>query len=134
MNRFAVFGNPISHSLSPMIHNEFSNELGIDMSYEKILSPIDEFEFTANQFINDGGLGFNITLPFKVEAFNFSQELTSNASAAGAVNTIKISSITNFRTPGRPPWRSMLAAACSAADIDVEPAADGWELSLQWHG
>ena len=90
MNRFAVFGNPISHSLSPMIHNEFSNELGIDLSYEKILSPIDEFEFTANQFINDGGLGFNITLPFKVEAFNFSQELTSNASAAGAVNTIKI--------------------------------------------
>ena len=90
MNRFAVFGNPISHSLSPMIHNEFSNELGINLSYEKILSPIDEFEFTANQFINDGGLGFNITLPFKVEAFNFSQELTSNASAAGAVNTIKI--------------------------------------------
>ena len=44
------------------------------------------------------------------------------------------SSSTNFRTPGRPPWRSMLAAACSAADIDVEPAADGWELSLQWHG
>ena len=66
MNRFAVFGNPISHSLSPMIHNEFSNEFGIDLSYEKILSPIDEFEFTANQFINDGGLGFNITLPFKV--------------------------------------------------------------------
>ena len=90
MNRFAVFGNPISHSLSPMIHNEFSNELGIDLSYEKILSPIDEFELTANQFINDGGLGFNITLPFKVEAFNFSQELTSNATAAGAVNTIKI--------------------------------------------
>ena len=90
MNRFAVFGNPISHSLSPMIHNEFSNEFGIDLSYEKILSPIDEFEFIANQFINDGGLGFNITLPFKVEAFNFSQELTSNATAAGAVNTIKI--------------------------------------------
>lgn len=44
------------------------------------------------------------------------------------------SSSTSFRTPGRPPWRSMLAAACSAADIDVEPAADGWELSLQWRG
>ena len=44
------------------------------------------------------------------------------------------SSSTNFRTPGRPPCRSMLAAACSAADIDVEPAAGGWELSLQWRG
>ena len=90
MNRFAVLGNPIIHSLSPMIHNEFSNELGIDLSYEKILSPIDEFESTANQFINDGGIGFNITLPFKVEAFNFSQELSSYAIAASAVNTIKI--------------------------------------------
>ena len=65
MNRFAVFGNPISHSLSPMIHNEFSNELGIDLSYEKILPPIDEFELTANQFINDGGLGS--TSPFHLK-------------------------------------------------------------------
>ena len=40
MKRFAVFGNPINHSLSPMIHNEFANELGIELSYEKILSPI----------------------------------------------------------------------------------------------
>ena len=69
MNRFAVFGNPISHSLSPMIHNEFSKELGIDLSYEKILSPIEEFVLTANEFIKGGGKGFNITLPFKVEAF-----------------------------------------------------------------
>ena len=90
MNRFAVFGNPIDHSLSPMIHNEFSKELGIDLSYEKILSPIEEFALTANEFIEGGGKGFNITLPFKVEAFNFSEELTSNASAAGAVNTIKV--------------------------------------------
>ena len=36
MNRFAVFGNPIDHSLSPMIHNEFSKELGIELSYENM--------------------------------------------------------------------------------------------------
>jgi len=90
MNRFAVFGNPISHSLSPMIHDQFSKEFDIELSYEKILSPIDEFALTAEQFIKDGGSGFNITLPFKIEAFNFSEELTSNAKAAGAVNTIKI--------------------------------------------
>jgi len=90
MNRFAVFGNPISHSLSPMIHNEFAKELGIELSYEKILSSVDEFVLTAEKFIEDGGLGFNITLPFKVDAFNFSEERTSNAKVAGAVNTIKI--------------------------------------------
>ena len=90
MKRFSVIGNPINHSLSPMIHNEFSKQFGIDISYEKILSPIDKFALTAEQFIKDGGSGFNITLPFKIEAFNFSEELTSNAKAAGAVNTIKL--------------------------------------------
>ena len=90
MKRFAVFGNPINHSLSPMIHNEFANELGIELSYEKILSPIGDFALTANEFIKDGGLGLNITVPFKLDAFNFSEELTSNARAAGAVNTIKV--------------------------------------------
>ena len=76
MNRFAVFGNPIDHSLSPMIHNEFSKELGIELSYEKILSPIDEFEFTANEFIEGWRLRFQHHASFKVEAFNFSEELT----------------------------------------------------------
>ena len=90
MKRFAVLGNPISHSLSPLLHDAFSRKCNIELSYEKILSPIDEFEFTASKFICDGGVGFNVTVPFKIEAFNFSQELTSNAIAAGAVNTIKI--------------------------------------------
>ena len=90
MKSFAVIGNPISHSLSPVIHNAFSKEFNIELSYEKILSPIDEFEFTASKFISDGGVGFNVTVPFKIEAFDFSQELTSNAIAAAAVNTIKI--------------------------------------------
>ena len=90
MNRFAVIGNPINHSLSPMIHNEFSNEFNIEISYEKMLSPIGEFSLTAEKFIQNGGSGFNITLPFKIDAYSFSEELTSNAKAAGAVNTIKI--------------------------------------------
>jgi len=90
MNKFGVIGNPIDHSLSPMIHNEFSKQFGIDISYEKILSPIDEFTVTAEKFIKNGGSGFNITLPFKIDAYSFSEELTSNAKAAGAVNTIKI--------------------------------------------
>ena len=90
MNKFSVIGNPINHSLSPMIHQEFAKEFGIDLSYEKILSPVDAFNLTAEKFISSGGLGFNITLPFKINAYSFSENLTENAKAAGAVNTINI--------------------------------------------
>ena len=70
MNRFAVFGNPINHSLSPMIHNEFSKELGIELSYEKILSPIEGFALTAHEFIEGGGKGFNFKGKRYVETFS----------------------------------------------------------------
>jgi len=89
MNKFGVIGNPIDHSLSPMIHGEFAKEFDIEISYEKILSPVEAFDLTAEQFISGGGFGFNITIPFKLNAYNFSKELTPDAKAAGAVNTIK---------------------------------------------
>ncbi len=90
MSKYAVIGNPINHSISPMIHAQFSKEFGLAISYEKILSPIDKFHNTVKQFIDAGGLGFNITLPFKIQAHDLSKNLTPNAKAAGAVNTIKI--------------------------------------------
>ena len=90
MNKFAVIGNPIHHSLSPTIHAKFSKQIGISMSYEKILAPLDGFTTTANKFVSSGALGFNITVPFKVEAYNLVDDYTLNAKTAGAVNTIKV--------------------------------------------
>ena len=90
MNKFGVIGNPIDHSLSPMIHHEFAKEFDIEISYEKILSPVEAFNLTAEKFISTGGIGFNITLPFKINAYSFSKDLTEDAKAAGAVNTIKV--------------------------------------------
>lgn len=90
MYKLAVFGNPIKHSLSPAIHTQFADQTGLKVSYTKILSPVESFNQTAQQFINKGGHGFNITVPFKLDAFNFATELTLNAQTAGAVNTIKI--------------------------------------------
>ena len=90
MNKYAVIGNPIHHSLSPTIHAQFAKQIGLSMSYEKILAPLDGFTFTAKSFINSGALGFNVTVPFKVEAFNLVDEHTLNAKTAGAVNTIKV--------------------------------------------
>ncbi|BBB23578.1 shikimate dehydrogenase [Isorropodon fossajaponicum endosymbiont JTNG4] len=90
MYKFAVFGNPIKHSLSPNIHTQFAQQTGFEVSYDKILAPIDDFSSSAQAFINQGTNGFNITVPFKLDAFEFANELTLNAQTAGAVNTIKI--------------------------------------------
>lgn len=90
MNKYAVIGNPVHHSISPIIHAQFSQEFGLEISYEKILSPIDQFQGTVKKFIDSDGQGFNITLPFKIQAHNLSKALTPNAKAAGAVNAIKI--------------------------------------------
>jgi shikimate dehydrogenase len=90
MNKYAVIGNPIHHSLSPTIHAQFAKQIELSMSYEKILAPLDGFTVTVKNFVSSGALGFNITIPFKVEAYNLVDEHTLNAKTAGAVNTIKV--------------------------------------------
>ena len=90
MNKYAVIGNPVYHSLSPTIHAQFAKQIGLSMSYKKILAPLDGFSVAAKNFISSGALGFNITVPFKVEAFDLADEYTLNAKTAGAVNTIKV--------------------------------------------
>jgi len=90
MNKYAVIGNPIHHSLSPIIHAQFAKQIGLSISYEKILAPLDGFTAAAKNFVSSGALGFNITVPFKVEAHYLVDECTLNAKTAGAVNTIKV--------------------------------------------
>ena len=90
MNKYAVIGNPIDHSLSPAIHAQFAKQIGLSVSYEKIQAPLDGFTVAAKNFISSGALGFNITVPFKVEAYDLVDEYTLNAKTAGAVNTIKV--------------------------------------------
>jgi shikimate dehydrogenase len=65
---FAVIGNPIHHSLSPQIHAAFAKENGLDIDYESVLSPLDQFKNTMHQLIQQKFTGANVTLPFKKEA------------------------------------------------------------------
>ncbi len=90
MDLYGVFGNPIKHSLSPVIHTQFAKQTGLDINYEKILAPINDFSSSAHQFIDQGAKGFNITVPFKLDAYQLATKLTINAKTAGAVNTIKV--------------------------------------------
>lgn len=87
MDRYAVFGNPIAHSRSPFIHSFFADETGEDISYEKILAPLDGFREAVRKFFSEGGRGCNVTVPFKEEAFAMCESLP-RAEAAGAVNTL----------------------------------------------
>lgn len=89
MDKYAVFGNPIAHSKSPFIHQQFAEQLQIDHPYGRVLAPVDDFVPTLNAFFDAGGKGANITVPFKEEAFARADELTERASLAGAVNTLK---------------------------------------------
>jgi len=87
-DRYAVFGNPIGHSKSPIIHAAFARQTGQDITYEAILAPLDGFAETVDAFIASGGRGANVTVPFKQEAFQLVTRLTPRAELAGASNTL----------------------------------------------
>lgn len=88
-DRYAVFGNPISHSKSPLIHAAFAEQTGQDISYEALLAPLDGFAAAVDAFRAVGARGANVTVPFKLEAFEYATELTERARLAQAVNTFK---------------------------------------------
>lgn len=88
-DRYAVFGNPIAHSKSPLIHTAFAEQTRQDLLYERQLVEPNKFIETARQFFASGGSGLNITVPFKLEAFELADVLSERAEAAGAVNTLK---------------------------------------------
>lgn len=88
METYAVFGNPIAHSKSPFIHQQFAQQLNIEHPYGRVLAPINDFINTLNAFFSAGGKGANVTVPFKEEAFARADELTERAALAGAVNTL----------------------------------------------
>lgn len=88
MDKYAVIGNPINHSKSPQIHHMFAQQAEDEIMYEALLSPIDEFKETVEAFRKGGGMGLNVTVPFKQEAWELADELSDYAKRAGAVNTL----------------------------------------------
>ena len=84
---FAVIGNPIHHSLSPQIHRAFAKEAGLDIDYEAVLSPLDEFKNTIHKLIAQKLHGTNVTLPFKKEAYELATTRSNHTRIAEVVNT-----------------------------------------------
>jgi len=90
MIKAAVIGDPISHSLSPKIHNFFLEKYQINGSYQAIQITKDDLEKEVLSLINQGFAGFNITLPHKETIFKLCHYKSKSAILSGAVNTIII--------------------------------------------
>ena len=90
MDRYAVIGQPIDHSLSPDIHHAFAEQIGEELRYEKLSSPAGGFAAAAQAFFQSGGCGLNVTSPFKGEAHDWVDRADPEAHFCGAVNTISL--------------------------------------------
>ncbi len=88
MKRYAVFGQPVLHSLSPRIHQAFAKQVNVQMTYTAIESAPGDFPGTLSSFARGGGEGGNVTLPHKQRAAELCAVLSARAKRAGAVNTL----------------------------------------------
>ena len=97
-----VAGNPVAHSLSPDIHHGFARSLGNEVNYQRLCFPLDGFKVGASKFFAVGGLGLNVTVPFKREACDYASRLDPVAAAAGAVNTLAMQhgEVVGYNTDG----------------------------------
>ncbi|HWU68484.1 MAG TPA: shikimate dehydrogenase [Stenotrophobium sp.] len=88
MDRYAVIGQPVAHSKSPYIHNEYARQTAQAMRYEAVEVGVDALVPTLKRLHDEGYLGVNITLPHKVAVAALCETISERAALAGAVNTL----------------------------------------------
>jgi len=88
VDRYAVVGNPVAHSLSPRIHASFAEQTGQNISYRAIELPVEAFITGIQDLQQQGFSGVNVTVPFKREAWELCSQRSPRAADAGAVNTL----------------------------------------------
>lgn len=85
-----IFGNPVAQSKSPEMQKQFAKNAGINLEYLKVLAPLDNFSGALKEWVDNGIIGANITIPFKEDVLKCCDHLTEEATLAQAVNTIRI--------------------------------------------
>jgi shikimate dehydrogenase len=86
--QYAVFGQPIAHSLSPRIHAMFATQFGIALEYRAIEAGRNDFARALDAFARAGGVGANVTLPLKQDALALCADVSDRARSCGSVNTL----------------------------------------------
>jgi len=88
-DRYAVAGNPVEHSRSPLIHAQFAQQTDQAVDYGRLLCPLNDFKAHIRAFAASGAKGCNVTVPFKFEAFELAKRRTPRAELAQAANTLR---------------------------------------------
>lgn len=86
--RLAVFGRPVSHSLSPRIHRAFARQFGLSIDYEAIEAAPDSFRDQLQRLADRGGRGCNVTVPLKNDAWRLASRRSAGSDLAEAANTL----------------------------------------------
>ena len=86
--RYAVFGHPIAHSLSPAIHQAFARQSGLALEYHAIDAAPAAFADAVNRFFAEGGRGANVTVPHKAAAFALAASASDAATRVGCANVL----------------------------------------------
>lgn len=87
-DHYCVMGHPVAHSRSPWIHGRFAELTGQRLLYDKREIPLDHFDRSVRAFIADGGLGCNVTVPFKFEAAKLATQTSERGLLAQACNVL----------------------------------------------
>ncbi len=88
--KYALIGERLGHSYSKLIHEKYFQYTGINASYELLELPKERLSERVGEMISSGYVGFNVTIPYKIELLNMCETISSEAADIGAVNTVKI--------------------------------------------
>ena len=88
LDHYCVMGHPVAHSRSPWIHARFAELTGQQLHYDKREIPLDHFDRSVRAFIEEGGLGCNVTVPFKFEAAKLATHTSERGLLAQACNVL----------------------------------------------
>ena len=88
----ALIGNPVSHSLSPIMQNAALQHLGLDLIYIAVPCKDEDLELILNSFKKINCIGLNVTIPHKEKVFNLCSKISPIANKLKAINTLKLNS------------------------------------------
>ncbi|QRW07542.1 hypothetical protein RhiLY_06541 [Ceratobasidium sp. AG-Ba] len=128
--KFYLFGHPIAHSMSPHLHNTGFEKLGLPHKYEILETPTVTEELKAALGAEDFG-GASVTIPLKLDVVPLLQEVSPEAKAIGAVNTIiprKRADGSTYLFGTNTDWRAIHDLARNNLVVGITPETTGLVL------